>query len=423
MSGETGGQEAGFQMVRNARRTRIATVAEVNAMRSPGRHSVGESLILVVGPAREDGSVGSRSWVARVRDPMGRRRDIGLGPFTDVTLAQAREKARALRNAGREGLAVMSKAEKRKAARVVPTFKEAAKRVHGERKGVWKNGKHVDQWLNTLEAHVFPKIGELRIDTISAGHVIEVLSPIWQSVPETARRVRQRVLAVIDWAHAREFRATNLSAKAISAGLGPQREGKGNFAALIYGEVPALLTKLRNAETVGNLALEFLILTAARSGEVRGAEWAEIDAKAKIWTIPAERMKAGKEHVIPLSVRAVAIIERMREIRSHKTLLFPGVSGKIMSDATMAKALREAGIPREKGTVHGMRSSFRDWVSEETNFPGDVAEAALAHAVKNKVEAAYRRGTLLAKRRDMMTAWANFCEGRGGKILRMRASK
>jgi len=301
----------------------------------------------------------------------------------------------------------------------VPTFKEAAEIVHEERKGIWSNGKHVDQWKTTLETYAYPKIGHLAVDKIGVAQVVDALSDVWQKRPETARRVRQRIMAVLNWAHAREYRDTQVPNAAVALGLGPQRDTKGNFAALPYADMAGLIAKLRNKETIGNLALEFAILTAARSGEVRGAAWGEFDLKAKIWTIPGERMKAGKEHVVPLCDRAVALVERAQEIATGD-VVFPGNKGKAMSDATMAKALREAGIERERGTVHGMRSAFRDWVSEETNFPSDVAESALAHTIKNKVEAAYRRGKLLAKRREMMNAWAIYCEG-GSNVVRMVA--
>lgn len=397
------------------RRTKPATIAEVNALaRQPGRHSIGDSLILCVSES------GSKSWVARVRDAEGKRRDMGLGPFADLTLAEARERARTLRKAGRDGLPILTRAERRRAIRKVPTFKEAAERVHEERKGIWSNGKHVDQWLSSLEAHVFPKLGHLAVDRVGVAQVVDALSDVWQKRPETARRVRQRVMAVLNWAHAREYRTTQVSNDAVGLGLGPQRDTKGNFAAVPYGDVADLVGTLRKSESIGNLALEFLILTAARSGEVRGATWDEFDLGAKVWTIPAGRMKAGKEHVVPLCDRAIEIVERAQEIRSSDTIVFPGLKGKPMSDATMAKALREAGVTKEQGTVHGMRSTFRDWVSEETSFPGDVAEAALAHTVKNKVEAAYRRGSLLAKRRDMMSAWAKYCEG-DSTVVRMVA--
>ncbi|EZP72335.1 Integrase [Sphingomonas paucimobilis] len=381
--------------------------------RTPGRHSVGESLILCVSPS------GARSWIARVRDAEGKRRDMGLGPFADLTLAEAREKARTLRKAGRDGLPILTRAERRRAIRRVPTFKEAANIVHEERKSIWSNGKHVDQWKTTMETYAYPKLGHLTVDKIGAAQVIEALGEVWQKRPETARRVRQRIMAVLNWAHAREYRDTQVSNDAVGLGLGPQRENKGNFAALPYLEASALMATLRDKETIGNLALEFLILTAARSGEVRSAEWAEVDLDNALWTIPAERMKAGKEHVVPLCGRAVEILKRAKDFQISD-IVFPGHKGKAMSDATMAKALREAGVARERGTVHGMRSAFRDWVSEETNYPSDVAEAALAHTIKNKVEAAYRRGSLLAKRREMMNAWQKYCDG-ATNVVRMVA--
>lgn len=396
------------------RRTKPATVVEVNAMRSPGRHSVGESLILCVSPS------GARSWVARIRDGAGKRRDMGLGPFADLSLVEAREKARTLRKAGRDGDAILTRAERRQAMRTVPTFKEAAKAVHEERKAVWGNGKHVAQWLTTMETYAYPKLGHLTVDKIGVAHVVDALSEVWQKRPETARRVRQRIQTVLNWAHAREYRATQVSDDAVGMGLGPQRESKGNFAALSYSEVAGLVRTLRRSASIGCYALEFLILTATRSGEVRGAAWSEFDLSAKLWTIPGDRMKAGREHVVPLCDRAVALVELAQKVRSSETIVFPGLNGKPMSDATMAKALREAGVTREAGTVHGMRSAFRDWVSEETSFPGDVAEAALAHVVKNKVEAAYRRGSLLAKRLEMMNAWANYCDG-AANVVRMVA--
>ncbi|MPT48742.1 MAG: DUF4102 domain-containing protein [Sphingobium sp.] len=397
------------------RRTKPATIAEVNSLaRKPGRHSIGDSLILCVS------ATGSKSWIARVRDAEGKRRDIGLGPFADLSLAEAREKARTLRKAGRDGDPILTRTQRRMAVRKVPSFKEAAQRVHEERKGVWSNGKHVDQWLSSMEAYIFPKIGHLAVDKIGVVQVIDALSGVWQKRPETGRRLRQRVMAVLNWAHAREYRTTQVPNAAVGLGLGPQGDSKGNFAALPYTEVSGLVRRIRQTESIGSMALEFLILTAARSGEVRGATWDEFDLKAQIWTIPGERMKAGKEHVVPLCDRAVAIIEQAQEIRSSETIVFPGLKGKSMSDATMAKALREAGVSKEAGTVHGMRSAFRDWVSEETSFPGDVAEAALAHTIRNKVEAAYRRGSLLVKRKEMMNAWAHYCEG-GSNIMRMVA--
>jgi len=243
---------------------------------------------------------------------------------------------------------------------------------------------------------------------------------VWREKPETGRRVRQRIVAVLNWAHDLEHRPTQISSEGLGRTLGAQPDTKGHFAALPYADIANLVHTLREGETMGRLALEFTILTAARSGEVRGATWSEFDLDANLWTIPGLRMKAGREHVVPLCSRAVALVKRAKEIASSDTVVFPGIKGKPMSDATLAKALREAGITKEMGSVHGMRSAFRDWVSEETSFPGEVAEAALAHTIKDKTEAAYRRGSLLAKRREMMDSWARHCEG-GNSVVRLAA--
>lgn len=304
--------------------------------------------------------------------------------------------------------------------RKAPAFKEAAETVYERDKGEWKNERHGAQWIKTLRDYAFPTLGAKALNKIDETDVAEALTPIWREKPETARRVLQRILTVMDWGHAFKHSTVQLNRNGIRKLLGKQDAPKGNFAALPYGDVPGLLTQLRKRETIGNLSLEFAILTAARSGEVRGAMWDEFDLDAKLWTIPADRMKAKKEHNVPLCDRALAIVKRAQEFASSEDIVFPGLKGKPMSDATMAKALREAGVAKEAGTVHGMRSAFRDWVSEETSFPGDVAEAALAHAIKNKVEAAYRRGSLLAKRREMMNAWARHCEG-DSNIVRMVA--
>jgi integrase len=414
LSGEKGGSGMTAQA---KRRAKAATVAEVNSLsRAPGRHSIGESLILCVSPS------GAKSWVARVRDAEGKRRDMGLGPFADLTLAEAREKARTLRKAGRDGMPILTRAERRAKRRAenadllaIPTFRKLAERFHENRKVKWKNGKHQNQWLATLELYAFPKLGDLRVDRITVPMIAEVIAEVWREKPETGRRVRQRIAAVLTWAHDLEYR-DQLSNEKLGRALGEQPLTKGHFAALPYVEVADLIAILRERETVGNLALEFTILTAARSGETRGATWSEFDLDKKLWTIPPTRMKAGREHMVPISERAIAIIKRVKEFASSD-IVFPGVKGKPMSDATLGKALREAGIGKEQGTVHGFRSAFRDWCSEETSFSGEVAEAALAHAIRDKTEAAYRRGSLLVKRREMMNAWAKHCEGHSNVVL------
>lgn len=260
---------------------------------------------------------------------------------------------------------------------------------------VQNNGKHQNQWIATLTTYAFPKIGDLTVDKIEGPAIRDVLIPIWLSKPETARRVRQRIGTVLDWACAKGFRATEAPIRSLSKGLPRQPKKDGHFAAMPYADVPAFIEKLGERGSVGRLALEALILTATRSGEIRGATWAELDLKAALWTIPAARMKMGKVHIVPLSPQAVAVFERAQRYRAGVgDLVFPGQDvKKPLSDMTLLKILRDMELAV---TVHGFRSAFRDW----------VAEAAIAHTVSNKVEAAYRRTDFLDKRRLLMRDWA-----------------
>lgn len=407
--------------VMRSRRAKPATVAEVNALaKSPGRHSIGESLILCVSPT------GARSWVARVRDAEGKRRDMGLGPFADLTLAEAREKARALRKAGRDGQPILTRAERREKLRrengdavVVPTLKEMAKRFHANRKVKWKSGKHQDQWLATLELYAFKALGDLRVDRITEPMVAAAISTVWMEKPETGRRVKQRISAVLTWANDLDYRSEFSSAK-LGRALGDQPNNRKHFAHMPFAAVPGFIAALRGSESIGRLALEFTILCAARSGETRGARWEEFDLAKKLWIIPAPRMKMKREHRVPLCDRAVAIIQRAKEIGSSTEIVFPGIRGKTMNDATLSMVLRDAGVPQEVATVHGFRASFRTWAAEKTPFPSEVCEMALAHVVHDKTQAAYNHSDLLEKRRELMTAWARYCEG-GSNVVRMVA--
>ena len=283
--------------------------------------------------------------------------------------------------------------------------------MHAERLVSWKSGKHQVQWLASLEIDVFPFIGNTPVDAVDGPAVREVLANIWLAKPETARRVRQRVGAIIDWSCAKGYRATEIPMRALSLTLPRQPKKKGHFEAMPYADVPAFLAAVRNRrQTMGRFALEALILTAARSGEIRGARWDEVDLKAATWTIPAERMKAGVRHVVPLSDPVLAIFEHVASFRIPCTdLVFYGQKPKQqLSDMTLLKTMHDMATG---ATIHGFRSSFCDWVAEETNYPGEVTEAALAHTNPNKVEAAYRRTDFLAKRRAMMADWAAFCGG------------
>jgi integrase len=386
------------------------TATAVKAAKKPGRYGDGDGLYLVVTQS------GSASWVVRVQKA-GKRRDIGLGSSKKVSLARARDQAAAVRSQVEEGLDPVL--ERRKSVGI-PSFQEAAARVFAENKETWRNGKHQWQWLRTLEMFAFPTLGARKLNEITAAHVRDTLLTIWLEKPETARRVFQRIGMVLDWGHSNGFREAEAPVRVIAKGLPRQPQKVRHHAAMAFGDVPAFMPRLRERETWGRLALEAVILTAARSGEIRGATWEEVDLENALWTIPAERMKAGKAHVVPLSKSAMSVFRRARELRAGSNYVFAGNRPKHpMSDMTLMKVLRDmmAGC-----TAHGFRSTFRDWVSEETNFPGEIAEAALAHAIQNKTEAAYRRGDLLEKRRKLMDAWGSYCDGAGGKVVRLAVS-
>lgn len=387
------------------------TAIQVRNLKVPGRYVDGDGLMLNVKDS------GTKSWLLRVQHE-GKRREFGLGGAKDVSLAEARERAAEIRKMLRAGVDPV--AEKAKRREEAPTFRKAALAVHREHKRGWKNGKHQAQWLATLEAYAFPRLGSLYVDDITGPMVRDVLADIWLEKPETARRVRQRIGAVLDYAYSKGWRTTEAPMRSVTKGLPRQPRKAGHFAAMPYREVPALLKRLRERESMGRLALEALILTAARSGEIRGATWQELDLEAGLWTVPARRMKAGKEHVIPLSPAAVEVFRRAAALRVEGTeLVFYGQRLKRpLSDMTLLKVLRDMSLPC---TVHGFRSAFRDWAAEETTHPGEVAEAALAHAIASKVEAAYRRTDFLEKRRAMMEAWARHCAGQADNVVRLVA--
>lgn len=385
------------------------TATAVKAASAPGRYGDGDGLFLLIGPS------GGKSWAVRVQKD-GKRRDFGLGSAAKVPLKLARERATLVRSQVEAGIDPV--AERRKAAGV-PTFRQAAALVHAEHKASWANGKHQAQWLSSLDAYAFPAFGDVSVGSVDAPAVRDALAAIWLQKPETARRLRQRVRTVIDWAVAKGYRDSPLAMAVIDKALPRQRERVKHHAALPYADLPAFLGKLRSKETMGRLALEAVILTAARSGEVRLATWGELDLDAGTWTIPAERMKAKREHVVPLPAAAVALFERMKAHRRiGSDLVFPGTAkGKPLSDMTLTKALRDMGLAV---TAHGFRSTFRDWVAEQTNWPAELAEAALAHVVADKTVAAYQRGSMLEKRKAMMAAWADYCEGAPtGNVVRI----
>lgn len=359
-------------------------------------HADGGGLYLRVG------ATGAKSWILRtvVR---GKRRDIGLGGVSWVPLAEARDKARHLRAVARRG---GDPVLERDGDQMALTFEQAARTVHAEHvAGKGRSGKHQGQWIATLEAYAFPTLGKMFVAEITSGEVLAVLSPIWMEKPETARRVRQRLRTVFDWSIAAGHRSTANPVTGIEKGLPRQRDRVNHFAALPFAELPPFMARLEAADGMGALALRFVILTAARSGEVRGAKWAEIDIEAALWTIPGERMKAGREHRVPLSSQVLALLDHVHPLRSKRdAIVFPSSRGnRPLSDMTLAAVLKRLKAPV---TVHGFRSTFRDWAAEH-GTPGEIAEAALAHTVGG-VEGAYRRTDFLDARRDLMAVWGRF---------------
>ena len=376
------------------------SATRVKALSEPGRHTDGDGLHLFIS------KTGGKSWVQRITID-GRRRDIGLGGYPAVSLAQARNRASDNREAVGNGKDPV--AEKRRPA--MPTFREAAHAVHEANKPRWRNGSHTAGWIQTLQRHAFPKIGNKPIDTITRSDLLAVLTPIWSTRPETARRVRQRMRTIFRWAMANEFIENNPAGEAIDGALPSMPKVKAHLRALPYEEVGAALRTVDASQTspASKLCLAFLVFTAARSGEARGATWDEIDMEGATWTIPGSRMKAGEEHRVPLSNQAVGVLTLARELQGGSGLCFPSplLRGRMLSDMTLTKILRATGLA-DRATVHGFRTSFRTWSMEQTDAPWAVAEAALAHQLGGSVEQAYARSDLFVRRRVLMQQWADF---------------
>lgn len=400
------------------RKVKELSALAVKNLNEPGLHAVGgvPGLHLQVTPT------GAKTWILRftagVKPGTDKpwRRDLGLGGYPGVGLALAREKGQAAREKIAQGIdPITEKRQQRStmlAARLAEiTFEEAARKYIDAKSPEWRNDKHGQQWGNTLTVHAFPVIGSLRVADIDRAHVLRVIEPIWTTKTETANRVRGRIEQILDWATVRGFRHGENPArwkgyldKVLPARAKVQKVQ--HHAALPIAELPDFMTRLRRRNGIGPKALEFAILTAARSGEVRGATWDEIDLESRVWTIPAERMKAAKEHRVPLSDSAVSLLKALPQMEGINLVFPPPRGRKPLSDNTLTKVLKDMGVPV---TAHGFRSTFRDWCAEHTEFPREVAEMALAHTIGNAVEAAYRRGDLFAKRRALMAAWSHFC--------------
>jgi integrase len=389
----------------------------VSHLKTPGLHFVGEvpGLALQVLPG------GGRTWVLRMM--IGdRRRDMGLGGYPEVSLKDAREAAReARRKVRNEGVDPIEERRKARSALLasaakMKTFKQAAEAYIADQEAGWKNPKHRQQWRNSLEAYAYPKIGALSVADIALPHVLDVIKPIWTEKTETASRVRGRVETVLDWAVAHGYRDGLTPNPARWRGhLEMMLPHKSKIAkpqhhrALALDDLGAFMLRLRAGEGMGARALEFAILTAGRSGEVRGATWAEIDLAARLWTIPASRMKADRPHRVALSQAAVDLLQALPHLADADAdaadLVFWAPRGGMLSDMTLTAVLRRMQVD---ATAHGMRSCFSDWCGERTAYPTEMAELALAHAVSDKTEAAYRRGDMLQKRVRMMDDWARF---------------
>lgn len=387
---------------------------EVRNLSEPGTHFVGG----VAGLALKIKDTGSKSWVLRAMVG-AKRRDYGLGGFPDVTLAMAREAAREARAKIKAGIDPIEEARKArselKASQAAAlSFQKAAEAYIEAHKDGWRNDKHTKQWTATLTTYAYPKIGALLVQDVGLPQVLSVLEPIWTTKTETASRLRGRIEQVLDWATARGHRH----------GLNPAR-WRGHLDkmlpkpskvsrvehhdALPASELGAFVTNLRRQDGIGARALELAILTATRSGEVRGARWGEFDLDQGLWVIPGHRMKAGREHRIPLSSDAVTLLKALPR-HANTDLVFVGMKGGQLSDMTLLAVTKRMGA---NCVPHGFRSTFRDWAAECTNYPGELAEMALAHTISDKVEAAYRRGDMFEKRRRMMADWAAFC----GQVL------
>jgi integrase len=385
------------------------SATEVRRLTESGRYPVGgvAGLQLLVSPA------GARSWVLRILIG-NKRRDIGLGGFPDVTLAGARERAREVRKqveagadpiAERKALRDAIRAEQAK----VLSFEDAARRCHETRKAEFSNAKHRQDWINSLERHAFKVIGELPVAAIDLPHVLKVLEPIWQSKTETATRVRQRLESVLSWATVSGHRTGDNPAR-WDANLdqllpAPNKIRKvKHHKAIPWNETPAFIDALRKREGMGALVLEFIILTAARSGEVRFAKWDEIDLAAKIWSVPAERMKARKDHKVPLSPAAVELLKRVPRM-DGSDFIFTAPRGGALSDMSVSAVCRRMEV---EATPHGFRSNFKDWARNRTAYPDEVSELALAHVNNDATRAAYARDELLPQRTKLMSDWAKY---------------
>jgi integrase len=385
----------------------------VETLKEPGMHSDGGGLYLQVTQGSD--RTPRKSWLFRYA-VAGRERQMGLGPLSDVPLAEARDRAlaaREMRRAGKDPIAEReaSRAEASLVAAKLMSFDECATAYIAAHRAGWRNIKHASQWTNTVATYCSPVFGKLPVQLVNVGLVMKAIEPLWATKPETAGRVRGRIERILDWAKVRGYRDGENPARwrghldHLLPARGKVRRVR-HHAALPYPEIPTFVTALRGRDAGAARALEFAILTAARTSEALGAKWSEIDLDARVWTIPAERMKAGREHRVPLADRAIEIIRHMMTSKKNEHV-FHGDRRATLSNMSLLMLLRRMG--RKDITTHGFRSTFRDWVAEQTDCPSAVAEMALAHSIGNAVEAAYRRGDMLERRRPLMAKWEKYC--------------
>ena len=387
------------------------TALKIKKLTIPGRYADGNNLYLEVDKS------GARRWTLRVTI-LGRRRDMGLGGISTVSLEEARELAYQYRKIARSGGDPILERQKNRGLQTTLIY--CTKKVHAINLPTWKNEKFAKQWLSSLEHHVFPTIGKLPISQVTSADILRVLTPIWNTKGDTAKKIKQRLRMIIKWARAQGYFQGDDPVELAEQALPKQLKSDDHHKSLEFEKLPEMISNLRKSKISlpTKLALEFTILSACRTSEVLNAKWEEIDLTKLIWSIPSERMKGGKVHQVPLTDRMTVILNDCKKLKTNNDLLFPSeINGVALSNNTMRLALKKR--LKVDATVHGMRSSFKDWASETTNFANEVSEMALAHTISNKTELAYRRRTLIEKRRQLMQKWSDYLNNKEGEVIEL----
>ena len=387
------------------------TALKIKKVTIPGRYADGNNLYLEVDKS------GARRWTLRVTI-LGRRRDMGLGGISTVSLEEARELAYQYRKIARSGGDPILERQKNRGLQTTLIY--CTKKVHEINLPTWKNEKFAKQWLSSLEHHVFPTIGKLPISQVTSADILRVLTPIWNTKGDTAKKIKQRLRMIIKWARAQGYFQGDDPVELAEQALPKQLKSDDHHKSLEFEKLPEMISNLRKSKISlpTKLALEFTILSACRTSEVLNAKWEEIDLTKLIWSIPSERMKGGKVHQVPLTDRMTVILNDCKKLKTNNDLLFPSeINGEALSNNTMRLALKKR--LKVDATVHGMRSSFKDWASETTNFANEVSEMALAHTISNKTELAYRRRTLIEKRRHLMQKWSDYLNNKEGEVIEL----